>query len=207
MDTTRLWRPEDVAEFMQLKVSTVLDYIHEGELPAYRLGDAYRVAWDDLEGFLQRQRTQAMAGEQGTTVAPTRPASSSGDPQPDIRKNLDFERRALDVLRAAPVKAGQERPFLSAYEIAVKIAQALIAEGFDYDLLGIPIGGKGTGQHRSLSKMVAIYLSSRQDIVERTTWPAAQSKTVDHHGRRITPSVPEVSAFRLKALASPENGT
>jgi len=206
-----IWIPHDcgdqriVAEYLQVEAADVLNLITNGEMPAYRLGDTYRIAWQDLESFLQRQRTGYGTEEHAIVVTPVTPERHA-DPSPQtMRKDLDFEKRALDVLRNVHVQSGQERPFLTAYEIAVRIAQSMIAEGIEYDALGIPIGGQGSGQHRSLSKMAAIYLASRADIAERTTRPAAQSKTVDHHGRRITPSVPQVSAFRLKDLASPEN--
>lgn len=53
-----LLTPEQVAELLQLHVLTVYSYIRQGKLDAVRLGRAYRIIPQDLELFLQLNRTK-----------------------------------------------------------------------------------------------------------------------------------------------------
>lgn len=43
---------DEVANLLNTKPETVLSYIAANELPAETVGDSYRIAVDDLEGFL-----------------------------------------------------------------------------------------------------------------------------------------------------------
>lgn len=50
------------------------------------------------------------------------------------------------------------RPFMTAYQIALRVNQ-LFPEAVA--ALGMPIGGRGTGQHNSLAQYIALELSKR----------------------------------------------
>jgi excisionase family DNA binding protein len=58
METERWLSVQDVVERLGVHEQTVRRWIKTGELPAYALGDraGYRVAPDDLQGFLDRRR-------------------------------------------------------------------------------------------------------------------------------------------------------
>lgn len=51
---------QDVVQELQVHEQTVRRWIKSGELPAYALGDraGYRVAREDLEGFMARRRVE-----------------------------------------------------------------------------------------------------------------------------------------------------
>lgn len=67
-----------------------------------------------------------------------------------IRKILDIESR----------KQGHHfgRPFLTPYQIAIDLKDRYPKE---FEALGMPLGGKGTGQYDSLAKYIARELSQR----------------------------------------------
>lgn len=57
--TERLLTTQDVADRLQVKERTVRDWIRSGELPAFDLGQGYRISEEDLEAFLEgRKRTK-----------------------------------------------------------------------------------------------------------------------------------------------------
>ena len=56
-----LFTPEQVAEILQLHVSTVYSYIRQNKLDAIRLGRNYRIASKDLVLFIDSNRTKEKA--------------------------------------------------------------------------------------------------------------------------------------------------
>jgi len=48
---------KQVAAYLQLHKLTVYRYIRDGQLPASRVGKAYRIRRADLDAFLERART------------------------------------------------------------------------------------------------------------------------------------------------------
>jgi excisionase family DNA binding protein len=49
----------EVASLLRVSTMTVYRLIKAGDLPAVRVGRSYRVAEDDVDGYLARQYTQA----------------------------------------------------------------------------------------------------------------------------------------------------
>jgi excisionase family DNA binding protein len=52
-----LLTPEQVAEILQVHVLTVYNYIRQGKLSAVRVGRNYRVIPEDLENWIENNRT------------------------------------------------------------------------------------------------------------------------------------------------------
>lgn len=55
---SNLLTPEKVAEILQVHILTVYSYIRSGKLDAVRLGRTYRVVPQDLELFIEANRTR-----------------------------------------------------------------------------------------------------------------------------------------------------
>lgn len=58
MDEKSFLTTEDIAELLELNVSTVRRYIREGKLRAIRLGKYYRIRSEDFEEFLKERQTR-----------------------------------------------------------------------------------------------------------------------------------------------------
>ncbi len=96
------------------------------------------------------------------------------------------------------------RPFLTPYQIAISF-QAMYPQ--DFQTIGQPVGGRGTGQHNSLAQYIALELSKRikdgriQNIEGRFLH-RANLKTLqyDQNGQTIESSLIQtydLSMFRL----------
>ncbi len=59
--TKRLLTPGEVAEILQVHTLTVYGYIKNGRLDAVRLGRTYRILPDDLDRFIESNRTRTPA--------------------------------------------------------------------------------------------------------------------------------------------------
>ena len=46
-----------IAETLQLDIETIRNWVRKKQLPAYRVGRAYRVKQSDLDKFLAQRRT------------------------------------------------------------------------------------------------------------------------------------------------------
>ncbi len=57
--------PEDVADQLKVSIFTVRRWIHQGDLPAYRIGRGWRIAAGDLRTWLATHR-QAADPQPGT---------------------------------------------------------------------------------------------------------------------------------------------
>lgn len=51
----RLWAIEDVAAHLGVSVPTVRNYIHKRNLPAKRIGKAFRFQPDEIDAWVQEQ--------------------------------------------------------------------------------------------------------------------------------------------------------
>ena len=49
--------PKEVSDFLRVSTQTVLRWIKEGKLPAYKVGRAWRISKVDLDKWLNQQRT------------------------------------------------------------------------------------------------------------------------------------------------------
>jgi len=52
----QLLTPQDIAKLIGVSYRQVLTLIAKGELPAFRLGNAYRIAENDLKQYLEDSR-------------------------------------------------------------------------------------------------------------------------------------------------------
>lgn len=76
-------------------------------------------------------------------------------------EELEIEEKIIQILREVKKRAPIHhlgRPFLTAYQIAIKFAENYPDE---VNRLNLPVGGVGTGQHRSLAQYIARELSQR----------------------------------------------
>jgi len=57
MEDVQHYSAKQVAELLKVHPRTVSRWIHQGQLPAVRLGNRYRVSQKDLKSFLANRRT------------------------------------------------------------------------------------------------------------------------------------------------------
>ncbi|MCH8296706.1 MAG: hypothetical protein IH873_01435 [Chloroflexi bacterium] len=121
---------------------------------------------------------------------------------------FQFEDRIRQILRETTYDRPDHhfgRPFLTPYQIAIEFAH-LYPD--DVRSIGLPIGGKGTGQHNSLSQYIAGILSRKiqagdLDDIEGGFISNSHLLEIafDHNGERIESSLTEsqydLSIFRL----------
>ncbi len=55
-EAVTLMTPEEVAERLKVSIFTVRRWIHQGELPAYRIGRSWRIGPTDLDQWLETHR-------------------------------------------------------------------------------------------------------------------------------------------------------
>ncbi len=55
-ETVNLLTPEEVADRLKVSIFTVRRWIHQGELPAYRIGRGWRIGTTDLSKWLETHR-------------------------------------------------------------------------------------------------------------------------------------------------------
>jgi excisionase family DNA binding protein len=48
---------KEIADTLEVKVETVQNWIRDKKLPAYKIGNTYRVRAEDFERFLEERRT------------------------------------------------------------------------------------------------------------------------------------------------------
>ncbi len=51
------YSPQEIAELLGLKVSTIREYIRKKELIAYKFGRDYRIHRNEYEAWLKKRRT------------------------------------------------------------------------------------------------------------------------------------------------------
>lgn len=75
--------------------------------------------------------------------------------------DLQMDLRILEILGDVHSHAPEhhfERPFITPYQIAIEFRQRFPE---DFETIGKPLGGRGTGQHDSLAQYIAGELSRR----------------------------------------------
>jgi len=58
--------PQEVSELLRVSAQTVRRWIHDGDLPAYKIGRGWRIREEDLNLWLDRQRTE---GNQHSSIS------------------------------------------------------------------------------------------------------------------------------------------
>jgi|WetSurMetagenome_2_1015567.scaffolds.fasta_scaffold00638_7 excisionase family DNA binding protein len=72
-NTSKLLTPEQVADILQIHVLTVYNYIRKGKFEAVRLGRTYRIDPEDLERFVQSNKScKTEIAEKNTAVELTK---------------------------------------------------------------------------------------------------------------------------------------
>jgi excisionase family DNA binding protein len=56
--------PKEVSDFLRVSTQTVLRWIKEGKLPAYKVGRVWRISKVDLDKWLNQQRTPRKVDDQ-----------------------------------------------------------------------------------------------------------------------------------------------
>jgi excisionase family DNA binding protein len=56
----RVLTPEQVADRLQISRLTVMEYLREGKIKAYKVGRLWRVTEDDLRSFFEHGRVQSV---------------------------------------------------------------------------------------------------------------------------------------------------
>lgn len=59
------WTVRQVAEYLSVNERTVYRMAERGELPAFKVGDAWRFRHDDIDAWIEQQQRQR-AGNTGT---------------------------------------------------------------------------------------------------------------------------------------------
>lgn len=49
--------PQEVAEMLRLNVNTIYEYIRMGKLKAARFGNRYRITEEDIQSFVEYQKS------------------------------------------------------------------------------------------------------------------------------------------------------
>ena len=83
-----LLTPEQVAKILQVHVLTVYSYIKQGKFDAVRLGRTYRIVPDDLEVFVESNKSKNSI-KQGTYPKAVRPTGNKGNKLFNGGKNGD----------------------------------------------------------------------------------------------------------------------
>jgi excisionase family DNA binding protein len=53
---SQLYTPQEVADILKLKATTIRAYIRDGKLKAAKFGREYRVSKEDLEKFVEQSK-------------------------------------------------------------------------------------------------------------------------------------------------------
>src|SRR5437016_4432831 len=72
-----LYTPQEVAEALRVKVTTVYDYIRKGRLAAARIGKSYRITEADLQSLVAAGRSPSPpeASDPGSMLVPATPSA------------------------------------------------------------------------------------------------------------------------------------
>jgi hypothetical protein len=75
-------------------------------------------------------------------------------------ENLDIEDKVREILDVKSQEPGHHfgRPFMTPYQIAISFKER---HPDDFQAIGKPLGGKGTGQQDSVAQYIALELSRR----------------------------------------------
>lgn len=59
------WTVRQVAEYLSVNERTVYRMAERGELPAFKVGDAWRFRRDDIDGWIERQHRERAGDSRG----------------------------------------------------------------------------------------------------------------------------------------------
>jgi excisionase family DNA binding protein len=104
--------PEQVAVYLQVNKKTIYRFIHEGKLPAVRLGRHYRVSGENLGWFLRAQ---------ATTASPAQAADARRDRKQAMLDSIE----RLTALRAKIKKDMGGKSFESVLDLVDEARQDL----------------------------------------------------------------------------------
>lgn len=54
----KIYTPQEIADILKVKISTVYEYCRTGKLSASRLGNRYRITESQLQDFLEKTLTK-----------------------------------------------------------------------------------------------------------------------------------------------------
>lgn len=60
IDKTRVYRPSEIAKLVGVSARTITREISDGKLPAYKIGNSFRVHGSDLAAYIEAARTVAV---------------------------------------------------------------------------------------------------------------------------------------------------
>lgn len=127
-------------------------------------------------------------------VAPYTPSS-------ELDQQYNVSQIVREILQNVPVEERYGRPFKAAYQLAADVARVLAQQGVTLAMLGIPLGGRESGEHRSLAKMLAQELPSWPDIEVIKLDTSGMAFQWSQDGLESIPSGRTVSAHRLRLLS------
>ena len=127
-------------------------------------------------------------------------------------EEFDFEERIRLILSDSTYRRPNHhlgRPFLTPYQIAIEFERRFPE---DFRKIGLPIGGKGTQNHESLSQYIALTLSRNMQSDKLPDFEGGflsnnhlSELSFDWNGTKIESSLTDtqndVSIFRLKDKA------
>ncbi|MCL6443776.1 MAG: helix-turn-helix domain-containing protein [Alicyclobacillus sp.] len=59
----KFYTPQEVAQILRLNVNTIYEYIRMGKLPAARFGNRYRITEQDVQQFVEYQKSLVQEGQ------------------------------------------------------------------------------------------------------------------------------------------------
>lgn len=125
-------------------------------------------------------------------------------------ESTGIRERVLEVLEAVKSDRPEHRfgtPFLTAYQIAIAVESTPREAGAQAwtERLDLPLGGKGTGVHYSLSQYIARQLSQVEDVMVEGLFLSAQHiKSLqfevgkDHIDSSVVGDAGTISMFRIR---------
>ncbi len=119
----------------------------------------------------------------------------------EIDQQYNVSQIVHEILHAVPVDERYGRPYKAAYQLAADVARILAAQGVTLAQLGLPLGGRDSGEHRSLAKMLALVLPSWPDIEVVLLDTSGMGFHWLQDGWESMPSGRTVSAYRLASSA------
>lgn len=63
MTLTKTFGVKDVAEYFDVHVNTVRNWIKKGDLPAVKVGKSYRIQEEELKQFIEERKTTKQKNE------------------------------------------------------------------------------------------------------------------------------------------------
>jgi putative molybdopterin biosynthesis protein len=55
---SKFYTPQEIADLLLLKKTTIYSYIRDGKLTAAKFGKEYRISEEDLQAFIEKNKTK-----------------------------------------------------------------------------------------------------------------------------------------------------